>query len=172
VSKTPRAERKIAHARFHLGRLRAENAKVVGRDAVAIEADISACLGAIKSALYRLQKEAGGQPYKKTLAYWKGTLSPAERHDFRRMTKLRDLDVHEDDIPTSIKEKAIPALSVRGFTVSTPPGVLMPNPDPKGLPKFATAWVIGQEVLLEAGEAAGKCERYIDLLTRLVKEFQ
>jgi len=173
MSKTPNADRKAEHASFHLARLRAENAKMIGTDGLAVEADMSACLGAIKSALYRLKEEVGSQAYATTLARWKGTLTPVERHRFTRMADLRDLDVHEGAIPTAVKQTAVPANTVPGVTVLGPPGVMAAaNPDSEGIPKYASAWVYKQEVQLEAADAAATCEKYLDLLTRFIAEFQ
>ena len=59
MSKMLRAEKKLDQARFSLALLHAENAKVIGNDGRAIEAYTSACLGALKSAVYRLEKEVG-----------------------------------------------------------------------------------------------------------------
>jgi hypothetical protein len=172
MSKTPHADRKVEHASFHLGRLRAENAKMIGKNGLAIEADVSACLGAIKSALYRLKEEVGSHAYTTTLARWKGTMTPVERHRFKRMADLRDLDVHEGDIQTSVKQTAVPASAVPNVTASAPPGVLVPNSDPEGIPKYAVAWVFRQEVQLEAADAAATCEKYLELLKRFIAEFQ
>jgi len=173
MSKTPYTDRKVAHAEFHLGRLKQENVKMIGRDSLAIEADLTACLGAIKSALNRLWKEVGAATYNRRLSAWKGTLSQVERRRFNRMRELRNLDVHEKDIETSVKQTAVPAIMVPGVTSWFVPGeAMLPNPDPQGTPAYAPAWVYGQQIQLEAADAATTCEKYLDLLRRFVKEFQ
>jgi hypothetical protein len=172
MSKTPQASKKLAQARLFLHRVHTENQKVIGKDTSVMEADISACLGAIKAALYRLKKEVGAQSYEATLAKWKGMLGPLERTRFQRMQDLRDLDVHETDIKTTVKQNATPAHLVPGVTVWGPPGILLPNPEPGGDPPFAPAWVIGHEVYVAADEAATACEKFLNLAERLVAEFQ
>lgn len=172
MSKTPLASKKLAQARFFLHLLQAENQKVIGKEGLALEAYLGACLGSIKAALYRVKKEVGAQTYEATLAKWKGTLSRPERKRFERMQNLRDLDVHEADIKTTIKQKAIPAHHFQGMTVRGPPGHLIPNPVPGGDPPFAPAWVIGNEVYLDADEVAAACEKFLSLAERLLAEFQ
>lgn len=172
LNKTPEASRKLTHAEYHLSQIRSENVKVVRKDRVAIEASVSGCLGAIKSALYRLKKEVGRERYNEKLSQWKGTLDKAERHRWNLMGKLRDLDVHEADIETSVRQSAIPAHQVPGIRVFTAPGGEVPNPDPGGSPAFASGWYFSQEVYVEANEASKACEEFLRLAKRFVGEFQ
>ncbi len=178
VSKTPLASRKLDQARLFVHLLHAENKKVIGKESLIIEAYLDACLGAIKSALYRLEKEVGTPIYNAALAKWRGELrklSPLELHRFDRMQKLRNMDVHKEDIKTTIEPKAIPAphINITGMVaVSGPPGEPLPNPVPGGEPPFAPAWVIGSEVFVDSVEAAAACEKFLALAERFVAEFQ
>ena len=171
VSKTPLATKKLEQARFFLGLIRAENQKAIAKDAPAIEAFLSACLGATKAAFYRLEKEVGKTVFKGKKTRWHTGLDVKERKFFNWMMKQRDLDVHETDPKTTLKQKAIPAYVVPGVHVVSPPGVLVPNPDPSGHPRFAPGWVIHGEVQLGAQEATAACEKFINLMDSLLSQF-
>ena len=107
MSKTPRAAKKLDQARFFLSLLRAENAKVIGNDGRGIEAYTSACLGALKSAVYRLKKDVGRAAFTAAESRFKGGLDRVERNRYDRMMNQRDFDVHERDLPTTIAQRAI-----------------------------------------------------------------
>ena len=93
MSKTPLAEKKLSQARFFLGLLRAENAKAVGNDGRAVEAYTSACLGALKSAVYRLENDVGATAFGAGESRFKGKLDKIGRHRYDRMMAHRDFDV-------------------------------------------------------------------------------
>jgi hypothetical protein len=86
----------------------------------------------------------------------------------------RDFDVHEGDLPTTTADRAIPAhLAAReGVQIFGPPGFLMPNPIPGGKPEFSVGWLIATEVHLDAATVETTCGRYVDLVERLIAEFQ
>lgn len=173
VSKTPRAAKKLDQARLFLALLRAENAKVIGKDGRGVEAYTSACLGALKSAVYRLRNEVGRAAFTVGESRFKGGLDRVERRRYDRMMNQRDFDVHEGDLPTTTAERAIPAhLAPRGVQFFAPPGVLVPNPVPGGEPAFSIGWVIAQEVHLDAAAVETTCARYVDLVARLLAAFQ
>ena len=173
MSKTPRATKKLDQAQFFLALLRAENAKVIGKDARGIDAYTSACLGALKSAVYRLEKDVGRAAFTAGESRFKGRLDSVERHRYERMRNQRDFDVHEGDLPTTTAERAIPAhLAPPGVRFFAPPGVAVPNPVPGGEPAFSIGWVIAQEVHLDAAAVETTCARYVDLVARLLAEFK
>jgi hypothetical protein len=172
LSKTPRAAKKLDQARFFLALLQAENAKVIGKNGQGIEAYTSACLGALKSAVYRLKKEVGTPAFMARESRFKGGLDRVERHRYERMMNQRDFDVHEGDLSTTMAERAIPAnLAPPGIKFFAPPGVRVPNPVPGGVPPFSIGWVIAQEVHLDAAAVETTCARYVDLVARLLAEF-
>lgn len=82
MSKTPRAARKLDQAQLFLGLLQTENAKVIGKNGRLIEAYTSGCLGALKSAVYRLKKEVGGAAFTAGESRFKGGLDRVERHRY------------------------------------------------------------------------------------------
>ena len=173
MSKTPLATKKLEQARFFLALLHAENAKVVGEKRRGIEAYTSACLGALKSAVYRLEKDVGHTAFRSGESKFKGRLNRAERHRYERMKNHRDFDVHQGDLPTTLTERAIPAhLAPRGVQFLGPPDLLVPNPVPGGQPAFSIGWLIAQEVHLDAAAVETTCARYVDLVARLLAEFQ
>jgi len=173
VSKTPQAAKKLGQAQFFLALLRDENAKVIGQDGRAIEAHTSGCLGALKSAVYRLKKDVGRAAFTVGESRFKAGLDRVERHRYERMMNQRDFDVHEGDVPTTIAQRAIPAhLAPRGVQFFAPPGVVFPNPIPGGQPAFSIGWMIAQEVHLDAAAVETTCARYVDLVARLLAEFQ
>ena len=89
------------------------------------------------------------------------------------MTDQRDFDVHEGDPPTTIAKRAIPAhLAPPGVQIIAPPGYVEPNPIPGGEPAFSRGWMIAQEVHLDAAAVETTCARYVDLVARLLAEFQ
>ncbi len=173
MSKTPRAAKKLDQARFFLALLRAENAKIIGKDGRGIEAYTSACLGALKSSVYRLKKDVGRAAFTARESRFKGGLDRVERNRYDRMMNQRDFDVHEGDLPTTIAERAIPAhLAPRSLQFFAPPGVVVPNPVPGEKPAFSIGWVIAEEVHLDAAAVETTCARYVDLVARLLAEFQ
>jgi hypothetical protein len=173
VSKTPLATRKLDQARFFLELLHAENAKVIGEKRRGIEAYTSACLGALKSAVYRLEKDVGRTEFRAGESKFKGRLDRAERNRYERMKNQRDFDVHEGDLSTTSAERAIPAhLAPAGVKIFGPPGLLVPNPVPGGEPAFSVGWLIAEEVHLDAAAVETTCSRYVDLVAHLLAEFQ
>ena len=103
------------------------------------------------------------------------------------MRELRDIDVHTADIPTTTKEKAIPAYSggtmgsdgvigsggAIGFmAVNAPVDAMVPNPDPHGTPAAAPAWIMRTEIYLDGVAAGEMCERFLDLAERLIAKFR
>ena len=116
MSKTPKASRKLQHARFFLRQLKLLDAKLIGKDPHEFECYLSACLGALVSAFYRLREEVGHSTFKKKKGQWLMHLSVDKRQFFNHMTKQRDLDVHEVDPETIKKETAIP----RSFSTKRP----------------------------------------------------
>lgn len=172
MTKTPRAAKKLEHARFFFQHAKLENQKVIGKDRSVIEACVSACIGAVQSAFYRLRDEigAGFEAKHKT---WRKSLTQDELAFLNRMIKLRDMDVHIDDIALSAKVSAIPAHLVPGVTVFPGPlraGVL--NPITGGQPSVAPSLVTFQKYSLVGDEAASTCEKFLTLMGRLVEYCQ
>lgn len=185
MTKTPRAAKKLEQARFFLHLLQAESQKIFGKGGFALEAYLSACLGAAQAAFYRLEKEVGKATFARKQKAWRRRLSEEERAFFNWMMGQRDLDVHQEDPKTTIKEKALPwplasilmgnpahRHPAYGLHIFGPPGVVVPNLVPGGHPPFAAAWVFTHEVHLGAEEAAQACRKFLDLMESLVAEFQ
>ena len=168
MSIAPRSTKKLEQSRFFLRRIREETRKTIGKEQFAIEALLSACLGAAKSAFYRLEKEIGKTTFKPRQAQWRKSLSRDDREFFNRMLKLRDEDVHVTDPQTSVKQRWLPAHMVPNVEVSAPPGVVVPNPAPGGYPPFAVGWVGVADTTLEGQEIADICERFINLVAGLI----
>lgn len=84
MTKTPRAAKKLEQARCFLGDLNTENRKVIGKDRAIVDRCVSACLGAVKAAFYRLKKEVGPTFGAKNKA-WRETLTEEQRAFFNRM---------------------------------------------------------------------------------------
>ncbi len=172
MTKTPNASRKLDHARIHLGLLQEENRKDVGKDRLAMEAHMSACLGAVASAYERLHNEVDKDVFKRKNAEWRSRLTPEDQAFFDRMKTYRDIDVHRGAFKTTEKAKPVPAHMVPGVQVFGPVDALIPNPDPGGTPRFAPAWIIGQEVYVKEEEATQACGKYLELMENLVRQFQ
>lgn len=150
---------------------------------VAIEAYLSACLGEVRAAFYRLEKGVGKATFARKQKAWRQRLSGEEVAFFNWMMNQADFDVHQEDPETTIKEKAIPYPSANfvmavpadrrpRIHVFGPPGMLVPNPVPGGDPPFAAAWIMSQERHLGAEEAAQACRKFLDLMEHLIAEFQ
>ena len=167
----PGASKKLAQARFFLGLAHTGNKKVIGTDAFAIEAYLSALLSMAQAAFYRLEAEIDPVYLAWVRAEWWDALAAADRKILTTLIGLRHQDVHRADPDLAVKESAIPAhWASTSVSISSIVGVFTPNPVPGGSPPFAPAWIVTQEVHLAAADPA-ECARALDLLDDLIARF-
>jgi len=159
MTRTPLATRKLRQGRFFLERLQTQSGRSIRKDSIALESYLSAFLGAIQSAFYRLGKEVGKDTFRMKQKQWRSRLPQEDRKFFNWMTKQRDLDVHELPPTTTTKGKRYGVHSISNVQSSAPPGV-----DP--------GHVILYQHYLGSLEITNACEKYMSLMESLVQEFQ
>ncbi len=160
-------------ARFHLRGFESEHRKLTGRDPLAMEAYLVACLQAGGAVFYTLANRRKDlvNPFADKVRSWKADLAKARKDDydfFFRMVEHRDSAVHDSTVATTVATSAIPAHLVPNVEVFAPPGTTMPNPVPGASPAFAPAWVTIEKLRLDGADAISTCKRFLDLLDELV----
>ena len=122
-------------------------------DLAALEAYVAACIGAVQSAFYRLEKETGKALFKAKHKAWRRTLTQVERSFLNRMIRLRDTDVHKEDIMLSSYVSVLPSR------------VFQTGPDSKDVTTRTKYLVHGDEV-------SSACGRFLSLMEGFVEYCQ
>ncbi len=167
MAQIPKTQKKLREARFFFARLRKKGEAFVG-DPEEFEFYLSAFLTSGCSVTSVLLNEKQCGPWSKK---WKDTLTGSDRKLWDFMHKERNAEVHRKGTKIDTEVLFVPIIEVRqdarghpayGFHWFAPPG----TPPPE----------VGKQVhYFEMGstkeEVTETCKRYLELLERLVQEF-
>ncbi len=160
--------KKLRESRFFLSKM-SERAQMAFGDKEEFDFYLSAFLCASRSVDYRLRHEAG-DAYQQFYATWEANLVPDEQRILKFMVDDRNLEVHESGSRRAEQSDAIPVYSEYQdksgkVTVSAPLGL-------SGPPAEILKPIYYFEVDGRQEEVLTVCEKYLDLLEGLVKDFE
>jgi len=155
-----KARHKLDLARFHCRELRNASAKNAVRDPLAIEAYLTAALGAGVSVFYTLH-EGFGPTFEDRKRRLREELGEVKAKFFYRMIGYRGEDVHLSFLDASYETEWKQPHEIQGITDSSSPAVLTENPAPV---------LVGLPVpILDRVPAYDACERFLEMLERLIQ---
>jgi len=155
-----KARHKLDLARFHCRALRNASTKNAVRDPLAIEAYLTAALGAGVSVFYTLH-EGFGPRFEDAKRRLREAIGDVNDRFFYRMIGYRGMDVHLSFLDASYETEWKPPHEVQGVSDWSSPAVLTGNPAPVR---------VGLSVpILDEVPAYDACERFLEMLQRLIQ---
>lgn len=160
--------KKVREARFFLGKM-CERAQMAFGNHEEFDFYLSAFLSASRCIDYRLRHEQGST-YSTFYILWEASLPPDNQRLLKFMVDDRNLEVHQSGSRRAEQLSSIPVHhqyqdKSGKVTVSAPPALAQP---PTTILKPAYSFTVnGQQE-----EVTKVCRKYLDLLARLVQDFE